>query len=300
MKNKTQIFNTVKVIILAFVLATGLQYVAAQSWSAPTGSPPGNNTYAPINEGTSGQIKYGGLTVGAGTNPVPTIGLKVENGNFYVQSGLAGIGSTNLTSGVRMTVASDLSDLNTLFTSGRGASYIQVKSGNGSNLVGVNAGGPWIGGYETTLPLSFKVNDAIKMSINNSGIVEIPIPGQLKIPSGAGANKVLTSDASGNASWQPVGAPATPTTVMAEYSTVDESHNPPYVFPQGFSNRIASCPSGKVLVSCTGGMVREGVGDADDNEAHLIVPNTSNNSCTIYYESDPGDAITARVYAFCM
>lgn len=62
--NKTP--NTIKVIFLAFVLTVGIQYASAQSWSPPTQAPPAGNTSAPLNTGTIGQVKAGGLQLGTG------------------------------------------------------------------------------------------------------------------------------------------------------------------------------------------------------------------------------------------
>ncbi len=60
MKN---ILQTTKIIALALVLSLGLSYVYA--WTAPTQSPPAGNTAAPLNTGTTDQVKDGGLSVNA-------------------------------------------------------------------------------------------------------------------------------------------------------------------------------------------------------------------------------------------
>ena len=58
MKNITQ---SLKLITLALVLSIGISYVSA--WTAPTLTPPNGNVAAPINVGSTAQIKTGGLTV---------------------------------------------------------------------------------------------------------------------------------------------------------------------------------------------------------------------------------------------
>lgn len=86
MKNpQTNIFQNLKIILLALALVFSVQYVSAATWSAPTGSPPANNTDKPIEVSENPQTKDGGLIVasGAGVNP----GFVVLNG--YVGIGLA-------------------------------------------------------------------------------------------------------------------------------------------------------------------------------------------------------------------
>ncbi len=91
MKNN-QILNTVKIVLLAVVLAAGMQYVSAQtapSWQAPVSSPPAGNTYAPLNVSSSGQVKDGGLTLG--------YTLSDGNTGLIVQNGTAIFGNLRLT-----------------------------------------------------------------------------------------------------------------------------------------------------------------------------------------------------------
>ena len=75
---KTQLLNTLKIIILASIVVLGVQYVSATTWVAPTGNPPTNNTPAPINGGGTAQEKTGGLIVGSGSGV--SLGLLVKNG----------------------------------------------------------------------------------------------------------------------------------------------------------------------------------------------------------------------------
>lgn len=58
---KQQVINGLKIIVLGLTLSAGISY--ATNWVAPAGSPPGNNAEAPINVGTAGQLKNGGLGV---------------------------------------------------------------------------------------------------------------------------------------------------------------------------------------------------------------------------------------------
>lgn len=58
---KQQVINGLKIIVLGLTLSAGISY--ATNWIAPAGSPPGNNAEGPVNVGTSGQLKNGGLGV---------------------------------------------------------------------------------------------------------------------------------------------------------------------------------------------------------------------------------------------
>lgn len=89
MKDFTKhMIDGLKIIVLAVVLAVGLQSVsAATSWRPAAGPPPGNNTEAPINEGATGQLKIGGLTVGTGN---PSLGFEVNGGAVRFTSAALG------------------------------------------------------------------------------------------------------------------------------------------------------------------------------------------------------------------
>jgi hypothetical protein len=59
---KIRILETIKIVFLALVLSVGVGYVFA-SWASAPANPPNNNTDAPINVGSSSQIKTGSLTL---------------------------------------------------------------------------------------------------------------------------------------------------------------------------------------------------------------------------------------------
>lgn len=76
--------------VMLFVVAYG-----AGSWQAPTATPPGENTEAPINVGALNQVKIGGLGVG----PLAVFGNAIVNGSLdvtadYKSNGVLGISRT--------------------------------------------------------------------------------------------------------------------------------------------------------------------------------------------------------------
>ncbi|MEK7185363.1 MAG: hypothetical protein AAB726_01945 [Patescibacteria group bacterium] len=80
--SQPNIFQNLKIILLALVLVFSVQYVSAAVWAGPTGSPPASNTDKSIDVSGNPQTKLGGLVVasGAGTNP----GFIVNNGNVGI------------------------------------------------------------------------------------------------------------------------------------------------------------------------------------------------------------------------
>lgn len=84
-------FQTLKIILLALVLAAGFQYVVAQAadWRAPTANAPGGNTPAPLNVGRTGQIKDGGITLGQLAAP-SDLSLNIPNGRVILKPGGSG------------------------------------------------------------------------------------------------------------------------------------------------------------------------------------------------------------------
>ncbi|MDP3902069.1 MAG: hypothetical protein Q8Q21_00590 [bacterium] len=79
-------------IVVGLALAAGISS-AAGVWNNPTSNPTGGNTDAPINVGSSGQAKAGGLALGtSNASSAPSGGLYVGGAtNFY---GLTGFNQT--------------------------------------------------------------------------------------------------------------------------------------------------------------------------------------------------------------
>jgi hypothetical protein len=86
-----QFLQTFKIVVLGLVVGLGANYVFAVSWTPPAGSPPGNNTAAPINVTGSAQTKLGGLVVAT------SAGIQGSTPGFIVRNGYVGIGTTEPT-----------------------------------------------------------------------------------------------------------------------------------------------------------------------------------------------------------
>lgn len=123
---KTKIIQNIKSVILTLVLVLGVSYVSASStWVAPTASAPGNNTDVPLNVGSVGQIKIGGLTLNTGG---AANGLIVDKGNV-------GIGVTTPTQ--KLDVSGQIHASGDICTDAGGGKCL-------STVGGTTSGGGWI------------------------------------------------------------------------------------------------------------------------------------------------------------
>ena len=126
--SRENLFQKVKIIIVAIFLAFGISY--AYSWSGPTATPPGGNVEAPINVGPVSQIKSGDLGV-----------------RSFSASGNVGIGTTNPTA--RLHIAGT-----------PGADGIRFPDGTLQTTAAAGAGGCAFGGMFNT------VRNASRGSVN--------------------------------------------------------------------------------------------------------------------------------------
>ncbi len=78
--NLRRSLSQIALIIGTLLFSLGLQ-TYAQTWTAPTASPPASNAYAPLTTGPTAQIKTGGLILGAGD---ALTALIVQNGNVGI------------------------------------------------------------------------------------------------------------------------------------------------------------------------------------------------------------------------
>ena len=68
MKNITQHFYKILVVVLCVGISYALAQAQSANWSAPTATPPAGNVSAPIHVGSQNQVKAGGLTVSVATS----------------------------------------------------------------------------------------------------------------------------------------------------------------------------------------------------------------------------------------
>ena len=90
--NKIQFLINNLIVITAVFAIAGLVVYAQTSWTPPSASPPGGNTAAPVNIGSSNQVKLGGL----GTGPLAVFGNAAVTGDLdvsgiYKSGGKAGV-----------------------------------------------------------------------------------------------------------------------------------------------------------------------------------------------------------------
>jgi len=107
-----------KGIILGLLIVFGISYAMA-AWTGPTQAPPGGNTSAPLNVGSTGQSKSGGLILNTGG---ATNGLIVQNGNV-------GIGTTN--PGSLLDLSSDSSKVSLTRPSNGRTGYVSILNTQG-------------------------------------------------------------------------------------------------------------------------------------------------------------------------
>ncbi len=92
-----KITATIKVVVLALILATGISYIQAATWTGPSATPPGSNVSAPLNVDSSTQSKLGSLWLNTSIPTANPFGLQVWgksifNGVFALNDGTAAAG----------------------------------------------------------------------------------------------------------------------------------------------------------------------------------------------------------------
>ena len=108
------------VLLLSFVVLFLISAVAA--WTGPTAAPPGNNVDAPINVGTTDQVKNGGVGVDA---------LAVFGDELIQTNGHLNFGSTSGDSGYG--IRDDNGVMEYKDVNGTWTSFDSLSSGNGTN-----------------------------------------------------------------------------------------------------------------------------------------------------------------------
>lgn len=177
-----QTINTFKILILALVLAFGLQYASA-AWIGPTANPPGNNAPAPINVSDSTQEKDGGFIAWAG-------GVFTGNGvwaNQYCdENGENCVNGASLGGGSLITAADVAAGRVTQHRAGTGngprnnVELVNI-SGQSGRLVGGHIAGDhpnrarvWVDGERLNLRASFYEDENPRSDSNDMTMIVLP------------------------------------------------------------------------------------------------------------------------------
>jgi hypothetical protein len=211
MKNKN--IQNIKIVTLALILALGISYASAAWTPAPPPGPPQNNTDAPINVGGSSQTKIGPFNISTTSLTALTVydggtvlGYLVTGSRGIYSTGKIGVGISNPEMSIEASLPSSATfNMPSIGTSlANGTKWIYMSPNNADIIRSKN-------------PLHFGVSDtkgaglSRQMTIDTDGNVgigtitptaKLEVAGVVKITGGLpGAGKVLTSDATGLASW---------------------------------------------------------------------------------------------------
>jgi len=158
---KTLSIRLLQTVMICGVLAIalGINYIsAANTWTGPTALPPGNNTFAPLNVGTTNQVKDANLSVGHSANTATDYGLvsygriRSTIGGFEFPDGSV---QTSAGGGIQGVYQKVFWSSGT-YTPHAGLIYAQVEvvgGGGGGNNGGWTASGGGAGAYvRATLP----------------------------------------------------------------------------------------------------------------------------------------------------
>lgn len=152
--------DSFKVIILSIVTSLSVYSVLAQvSWVEPSIAPPGGNISTPLNVGSTGQSKSGGLILNTGG---ATNGLIVSSGNVGIGTtsptaklhigGVAGVDGIRFPDGTLQTTAGIPSGAVMFFNlTSCPSGWAELTAARGRYLVGLNSGGTLAGTDGTAL-----------------------------------------------------------------------------------------------------------------------------------------------------
>jgi hypothetical protein len=224
-------------VVVAIALLAPLSTHA--QWSGPSQAPTGSNVSAPLNVGSSAQVKNGGLSVNAFTAWLnayfaqnvgigvvsPSYKLSVEGilgpgTNVRGDGGYGGIDFSNNGIGYQYSAkiftfkagSSEYYGLTNDYGSGAGAQLSIVSKETGSNSGNI---GFFTGNGDNTADMVIAASGNVGIGATSPG-AKLEVAGQVKITGGTpGAGKVLTSDAAGLATWTTpsAGNPGTVTSI---------------------------------------------------------------------------------------
>ena len=94
-KNKISPIKVASLIFSISVLCLAIVSLSSAAWQTPTAAPPGNNVWAPLNVGNSGQSKVAGLVINCGASSTCNDPLTAGDNGLLVPNGKVGIGTTS-------------------------------------------------------------------------------------------------------------------------------------------------------------------------------------------------------------
>ncbi|MCR4328057.1 MAG: hypothetical protein NUV53_00890 [Patescibacteria group bacterium] len=207
-----KISSFVAVGIVAFMIGSGARYLSAQTFNAPTQTPPSENVPAPINVGSITQTKIGGL------NLEGNFAIKAgssEEWAFDVQRGSLRLGSAQAwgPDGTVMigSVPENWSNPSGVVLNINGG--VRIQGGNSGDVL-TNKGGGVASWEKPVAPVtSILAGSYITVTPSAGGVVTVSaiqpsapdVPGWVNPGSGS-SNRVPVADSNGNVSWRVVRA----------------------------------------------------------------------------------------------
>jgi hypothetical protein len=248
MKYDNKFINTAKIITLALVLSFGVQFASAQ-WSAPGSNPPAGNTPAPLNVGSDGQVKDGGLTLGytlpSGTSQPALI---IPTGRLSVGVGEDPVEKVDVSGNVRATgfcIAGTPDACITAWPSGGGGMPVATENGQ---TIRRNNLGAWV------------VSNAIYNNATNIGIGPDTGPNAFSV-----ANPPMQRlDVNGNARFR-----------GQIYDSANSPGSANYILTKNASNLPVWAPNSSVIPSGTTGQTLRSDGNAWIANSTLVNNGTS-------------------------
>jgi len=183
--------QNIKALILGLVIAVGASYALAADFEDPKCAPPRCNTEAPINVGSIGQNKEGSLRI----NSDDALAFSVPRGVSLLKD----VGTYNLS---------------VLTTGDTNVGGIVFYPRNESSLLSTSQ----MQLYSPSKSIFAIWDNIIKKDVLKLNNGNLELTGKIMIAGGnPGAGKILTSDASGNASWEEPGSSPTSSATVYEF-----------------------------------------------------------------------------------
>ncbi len=195
LKNFTE---SIKITAIALVLTLGATYAYA-AWTGPTSAPPNGNTPAPVNVGTTNQIKNGGL----GVNSLAVYGDSVVTGNSSVD-GYLKVGVTTATCNGNLSGALRYNTTSLTIETCNGSSWKALVSTTPIFTTCTYQGSTYQIGEVVTLSPTCNVSSAVDCVASRPVCIYDGVDIFWTVPGSKSAQQCL-----GNGSWLPISLPCT-------------------------------------------------------------------------------------------